>query len=127
MEDISLCNKTWFFEQVDTILSTQQLINLNLTHVVIPSDLIKPLSFLKDSFRLLELPYTQAFPDGTALKSSSFLLLPMTIDFLRSVALNRGRVLFVESDSVIVREILLLSLSHIYQTNAYETYTLIRS
>ena len=89
-----------------------------------------PLAFLKDSFNLLELKPTLSFEDGTILKASSLLLMPTILDFLRVVSLTRGRVLFLESSGgggILIREAILIALTHIYQTNAYETYTLIRS
>ena len=77
---------------------------------------------------MLELPPFMQFPDGTRLASTSFLALPQLLDYMRSIALKRGRILFIEADlDKTMRESILLSLSHIYQTNAYETYTLIRS
>jgi len=72
--------------------------------------------------------------------------MPAIMDYLRKVALFQGRVLFLEwntSSSApfankqvtrergqnveLVRECMLLSLAAIYQTTAYETYTLIKS
>lgn len=68
--------------------------------------------------------------------------MPAIMDYLRKVALFQGRVLFLEWNSEssaplanregyknieLVRECMLLSLAAIYQTTAYETYTLIKS
>jgi len=59
------------------------------------------------------------------------------MDFLRKVALFKGRVLFVESredwneltpnPNHNVVEAMLICLATMYQTSAYETYTLIKS
>jgi hypothetical protein len=59
-----------------------------------------------------------------------FLLMPAVMDFLRKAALFKGRILFVEDDSgrkQVVKECMIMCLASIYQTNAYETYTLIKS
>ncbi len=69
-----------------------------------------------------------------------FLVMPAVMDFLRHAALFSGRILFVEEDDEwaarglnpndnkhLVRECMLMCLASIYQTNAYETYTLIKS
>jgi hypothetical protein len=129
MEDIALCNYSWISSHADPNLSSQQLLNLSITHIILTQDVSKPLAFLKDSFTLLELKHTLSFEDGTILKASSLLLMPTILDFLRAVSLTRGRVLFLESSSggILIREAILIALTHIYQTNAYETYTLIRS
>jgi hypothetical protein len=103
------------------------MLNLNITHIILTQDVSKPLAFLKDSFTLLELKSTLSFKDGTTLKASSLLLMPTILDFLRAVSLTHGRVLFIESSGILARESILIALTHIYQTNAYETYTLIRS
>ena len=127
MEDIALCNYSWISSHADPNLSSQQLLNLSITHIILTQDVSKPLAFLKDSFTLLELKHTLSFEDGTILKASSLLLMPTILDFLRAVSLTRGRVLFLESTGILIREAILIALTHIYQTNAYETYTLIRS
>lgn len=62
------------------------------------------------------------------------------MDFMRRVALQKGRVIFVESSEKkgvkrlkngikqrLMRESILICLNHIFQISAYETYTLIRS
>ena len=66
-----------------------------------------------------------------------FMLMPGVLDFMRRVTLQKGKVLFVESyhdendqqgmKTKLIRESLLICLNHVYQTNPYETYTLIRS
>jgi hypothetical protein len=66
--------------------------------------------------------------------------MPVAMDFMRRAALFKGRILFVEdnedwskgknlvaSKHQYVRECMLMCLATIYQTNAYETYTLIKS
>jgi hypothetical protein len=66
--------------------------------------------------------------------------MPAAMDFMRRAALFKGRILFVEdnedwskgtqlvaSKHQYVRECMLMCLAAIYQTNAYETYTLIKS
>jgi len=68
---------------------------------------------------------------------NSFQLVATVMDFLRRVALNKGRVLFVESkenwnevalnSNHNVIEAMLICLAAMYQTSAYETYTLIKS
>ena len=56
------------------------------------------------------------------------------MDFLRKVALFKGRVLFVEgmddwtrSQNHTLTEAMLICLAAMYQTSAYESYTLIKS
>jgi hypothetical protein len=55
------------------------------------------------------------------------------MDFLRKVALFKGRLLFVEEDlgydqmTGKLAETMLMSLSVVFQTTTYETYTLIKS
>lgn len=55
------------------------------------------------------------------------------MDFLRKVALFKGRVLFVEEDlrydqmTGKLAETMLMSFSLVFQTTTYETYTLIKS
>jgi hypothetical protein len=56
------------------------------------------------------------------------------MDFLRKVAISRGNILFCEEDSaftsekeMMIRECLLVALSVIFQSSAYEAYTLIKS
>lgn len=58
------------------------------------------------------------------------------MDFLRKVALVKGRVLFVEgmedwtqmnSQNHTLTEAMLICLAAMYQTSAYESYTLIKS
>ena len=50
------------------------------------------------------------------------------MDFLRKTTLYKGRVLFVENEKdSIVKECILMTLNHIFKTNTYETYTLIKS
>ena len=69
---------------------------------------------------------------------NSFQLVATVMDFLRRVALTKGRVLFVESKenwnevslsttNHNVIEAMLICLAAMYQTSAYETYTLIKS
>ena len=76
-------------------------------------------------------------------RMNPFYLMPSIMDYLRKVALFKGRVLFLEwnfsthvhgsklrarrRESELVRECMLLALASIYQTTAYETYTLIKS
>ena len=77
------------------------------------------MSVIKDSYHVLELPEELTFPECTVISATSFLLLPKTLDYLRKVALTRGRVLFIESDGAdsnvnLIRESILLSLTHIY-------------
>ena len=80
---------------------------------------------------------------NSLVKINPYPLMPAAMDFLRKVALFRGRVLFVESQrewslsstkkgaskggTHLVRECMLMCLAAIYQTSAYETYTLIKS
>jgi hypothetical protein len=71
------------------------------------------------------------------MQANPFFLMPALMDFLRKVALFKGRVLFLEWNSKpqaqgyhsgeLIRECMLLSLAAVYQITAYETYTLIKS
>lgn len=71
------------------------------------------------------------------LELNTFQLVPTIMDFLRQVSLIKGRVLFIEStknwtEQTVqpnhnVVEAMLICLATMYQTSAYETYTLIKS
>lgn len=55
-------------------------------------------------------------------------MMPIVLDFMRKVAVSKGKILIIERErNSIMRETLLLCLTHIFQTNTYEAYTLIRS
>ena len=56
-----------------------------------------------------------------------FKLTPIILDFLRKVTLYKGKLIFVDDESMLVRECLLIILNHIFKTNIFETYTLIKS
>ena len=50
------------------------------------------------------------------------------MDFLRKMTLYRGRILFVEnSNNNMIKDCILLALNHLFKTNTYETYNLIKS
>lgn len=50
------------------------------------------------------------------------------MDFLRKATLYRGRILFVENqDNNMMKDCILLALNHLFKTNTYETFTLIKS
>lgn len=54
--------------------------------------------------------------------------IPSLMDFLRQLALYKGRVLFVENKiNNLVKECVLVCLCFFFRTNAYEAYTLIKS
>lgn len=87
---------------------------------------------LRDKFDVFEIQRdVEAQSQASGLKMNAFLLMPAVMDFMRRAALFRGRILFVEenmdSNDHMVRECMLMCLAAIYQTNAYETYTLIKS
>ena len=50
------------------------------------------------------------------------------MDFLRKTTLYRGRILFVENEkNNMIKDCILIALNHLFKTNTYETYNLIKS
>ena len=49
------------------------------------------------------------------------------MDFLRKTVLYRGRLLIVEPSNNVMKEVVVIILSHLFKTNTYETYNLIKS
>ena len=49
------------------------------------------------------------------------------MDFLRKTVLYRGRLLIVEPSNNVMKEVVVIMLSHLFKTNTYETYNLIKS
>ena len=136
MEDVFLSSVDWIQKWPNRV------VGMGITHVIMPQELST--QRIKDKFEVYEIPdfvYDIQLHDRNSLvKINPYLLMPVAMDFLRKVALFRGRVLFVESQaewtlkpnsqqrsSHLVRECMLMCLAAIYQTSAYETYTLIKS
>lgn len=134
MEDVFLGSTLWIKYRVNKALK------MGITHVIIEEAF--SYQSIRDKFDVLEIPeYSDISYHHSAVKTNPFSLMPVAMDFLRKVALQKGRVLFVESHKEMfegpaairgvrcqmVRECLFICLNAVYQTNAFETYTLIRS
>lgn len=78
---------------------------------------------LRNKFELLEI---ETVADDETL--NPFKSIPVLMDFIRKVTLYKGRVLFVENrNDNFIKECLLIALNHIFKTNIFETYTLVKS
>ena len=115
---------------------------MGITHIVIPERLAD--RQISDKFEVYAIPgYIEDLPNPRENPVNPYSIMPAVMDFLRSAALFKGRILFVESQADwtaplsshqagqrrthLVRECMLMCLAAIYQTSAYETYTLIKS
>jgi len=89
--DIFLSQKHWLVKNMD------KAVKLGITHLIIMSEMVT--QSMKDKFDVLEIP---EFSDSITLnnqeiKMNPFLLMPLIQDFMRKVALQRGRVIFIEN------------------------------
>jgi hypothetical protein len=89
------------------------LIDAGITHIV-GFNLQKD---LQDKFETLSLVNSV----------NCFSILPSVMDFLRKTVLYRGRLLIVEPSNNVMKEVVVIILSHLFKTNTYETYNLIKS
>lgn len=135
MEDVFISSIEWLRQ------SSARVVRLGITHVVIPEQLID--SQISDKFIVYGIPgFITDLPNPRENPVNPYSIMPAVMDFLRSAALFKGRILFVESQADwttlsenkkghkskhLVRECMLMCLAAIYQTSAYETYTLIKS
>ncbi len=145
MEDVFISSIVWLRT------STKKVIDAGITHIVIPEHLVDRQIY--DKFEVFAIPsYIEDLPNPIPVNPYS--AMPGVMDFLRRAALFKGRVLFIESQVDwtavsnaavscapaandlrlntqqrihLVRECMLMCLAAIYQTSAYETYTLIKS
>lgn len=90
MEDVFICSHNWIKVHQDDALS------LHITHILMFENSIK--QSLRDSFDILEVPETINYLEENSFGTdiNPFILMPLAMDFLRKVALQKGRVLFVE-------------------------------
>jgi hypothetical protein len=87
---------------------------LGITHIVSNG---LPSKGMTDKFAVLEISPENCFKAA-----------PRILDFVRLAVLLRGRILFLESEgSNVMKEVLLIVLTHLFKTSTYETYTLIKS
>lgn len=145
MEDVFISSIVWLRR------SPNRVIRMGITHIVIPEDLVD--RQISDKFQVFTIPsHIRELASPKEVPVNPFAVMPGVMDFLRQVALFQGRVLFVESEidwttlvqssssesqaaevaagrktPHLVRECMLMCLAAIYQTSAYETYTLIKS
>mmetsp|Transcript_26470 Transcript_26470/g.40406 ORF Transcript_26470/g.40406 Transcript_26470/m.40406 type:complete len:179 (-) Transcript_26470:1533-2069(-) len=126
LESIFVCSHDFFEEPVQLA----EAIHLGITHVVI-SVKHSPLD-LSNHFEVCDLEaefskFSHILPlSQQAL--SGFRVAPIFMDFLRRTTLYKGRVLIVDRcQDNLMKETLLIALNHVFRTNSYETYTLIRS
>ena len=143
MEDVFISSIAWLRR------SPARVVRMGITHIVIPEYLLE--REISDKFQVYAIPsYVKELPNPKDTTVNPYLVMPAVMDFLRQAALFRGRVLFVESKADwssiggydrsrsthridhmhrphLVRECMLMCLAAIYQTSAYETYTLIKS
>ena len=78
---------------------------------------------MRDKFELLEIDSLEEDEQLNPCKSA-----PVLMDFLRKVTLYKGRALFVENEhDNLIKECLLIAFNHIFKTNIFETYTLVKS
>ena len=74
---------------------------------------------LHDKFDILEVEQ---------IKPNCFKTCASIMDYIRKATLYRGRMLFVENQSDnLMKENILIALNHLFKTNTYETYNLIKS
>eukprot|EP00347_Sterkiella_histriomuscorum_P005241 403357349 len=138
LEDVFLTSERWLKE------NQLRSIQMGITHIIIEQQYSS--QSLRDKFDVLEVQ--EKNEDHFLLGHSNYNdmnpFMMMTnqgvMDFLRKVALQRGKVAFVENSvnngetmtrngisQRLIRECLLICLNQIFQTNTYETYTLIKS
>ena len=134
MEDVFISSISWLQT------STAKVIRRGITHIVIPENLVD--NQIRNKFEIYAIPaHIEELPHPKEVPVNPFAALPGIMDFLRRAALFKGRVLFIESNTdwtsvsnssmeqkcLLVRECMLMCLAAIYQTSAYDTYTLIKS
>lgn len=117
LESIFMCHATYIHcnENIRTIL------HHGITHLVLTRS--NSNSNLTNKFEVLHLDSIR-----NAKKLNPFKITPIIMDFIRRVTLFKGRLLFVENDGDnLIKESVLIAMNHIFKTNIFETYTLIKS
>mmetsp|Transcript_10661 Transcript_10661/g.20673 ORF Transcript_10661/g.20673 Transcript_10661/m.20673 type:complete len:1973 (-) Transcript_10661:893-6811(-) len=101
--DVSLCNSIYLERSIESLVS------MGFTHLV----------YSEADPRVLQRFYS------LQLSKNSLKSLPSVLDFLRHCQVTKGKVLFSESFDIQAREVLLVSLSEIFNTHCYETWSFI--
>lgn len=125
MKNMHLCSAEYLYKH-----KTHLIASWHVTHIVIPTHLYK--DEIASCFSVLKLETCQCSTNN------AYSLAPTVLDYLRSVALHNGIVLFID-DSLTscvqcrseaegtIREAALLALGHTLDTTGYEAWTLCRS
>jgi hypothetical protein len=111
MESLFMCS----YNYLDEAKNITTVIQHGITHIIVSEN---ENIDLQDKFEILE------NPDNL----TSFKFVPRVMDFLRKTTLYRGRLLFVENkENNMIKDCILIVLNHLFKTNTYETYNLIKS
>ena len=104
-EDVFICSESFIRAYVP------RLVSYGITHIIHSHS-----STLPDLKRFQSLAFDHPFQS-----------LPQIMDFLRSIQIAGGRVLFFDGEKVEVRVALLLALSELFNASCFETWTLVNS
>ena len=122
MEDVFISSINWLRQ------NSAQVVRLGITHIVVPEKLVD--RSISDKFEVYAIPgYIEDLPNPRENPVNPYSIMPAVMDFLRSAALFKGRILFVESQADwtalsenhggkrrthLVRECMLMCLAAIY-------------
>jgi hypothetical protein len=113
LESIFLCTHDFIGDRENVA----RLVEIGVTHVVTARTEL--LCKMQDRFEILELSQ-----EG----QNCFKTAPAVMDYIRKVSLLRGRLLFIENaNDNLMKETILIALNHLFKSNVYETYNLIKS
>ena len=117
LESIFMCHRNY----VRCDENVRTLLHHGITHLVISKN--ESNHNLSTKFEVLQLDSLVSNA-----KLNPFKVTPIIMDFIRKVTLFKGRLLFVENEhDNIIKESVLIAMNHIFKTNIFETYTLIKS
>jgi hypothetical protein len=90
MADIYLASNHWIIRNMN------KAIRMGITHLVIEGKYLT--QSIKDKFDVLEIPEFSDYLQhhNQELKMNPFLLMPLVLDYLRKVALQKGKIVFIE-------------------------------
>jgi hypothetical protein len=120
LDQIAICTQTFFKN------NQPKLITRGFTHCVLLKNTVDR-KYLR-RFRYLNLD----FQSSQGSRTIFFLSIPKVLDFFREVCLLKGRLIFIEEDTVnsnaneqncYIREMIIFCLSHYFTCNIFEMYT----
>ena len=96
MEDVFLSSHLWIKHKAN------KAIKLGITHIIIEEKFVT--QSLRDKFDVFEIPEFSDYihHPSAGVKINPFMLMPAAMDFLRRVALQKGRILYVENHNEMI-------------------------